>query len=149
MYKSDWSGVFHMNQKAKNSSLSKYAAGAAVWFLSALVLLLASAAAADRLGLDAGQIGWLSCGIVFLSSIAAGIYCRIRTAKNGGRSSGLLLCMALSSFLLILGLTIDGAGMSLLSSLRVLLSALLGACLASLIPLKGKQGRGRKRFKRV
>lgn len=118
----------------------------AAWCLTVLLLLLTASFLAARGKVNAQQLPWLSCGVLFFGALIAG-YVLCRDAERQKAMLLSALCgLTASVVLLMIGFIGFGNDMKLSGLIRIVISCVVGAMLGGFLSRRKPRTTGKGKF---
>ena len=109
---------------------------AAIWLITAMILLLLSAGIISAMNLSSSSVAYFSAGVSFLSAFSAAFTaCK---GKSGKMKYGLLTGLVLTVLLIMLGFIVEGKELSADGVLSVVSFTMTGALAGGLFAPAGK-----------
>lgn len=118
---------------------------AAIWLITAIILLLLSAGIISAMNLSSSFVAYFSAGVSFLSAFAAAF--GACAGSSGKIKCGLLAGLALTVLLIMLGFIVEGKELSADGVLSVASFTLTGALAGGLFAPVGKGGWTKRSFR--
>lgn len=118
---------------------------AAIWLITAMILLLLSAGIISAMNLSSSSVAYFSAGVSFLSAFGAAF--TACTGKSGKMKYGLLTGLALTVLLIMLGFIVEGKELSADGVLSVVSFTMTGALAGGLFAPAGKGAWTKRSFR--
>ena len=118
---------------------------AAIWLITAMILLPISAGIISAMNLSSSSVAYFSAGVSFLSAFGAAF--AACTGKSGKMKYGLLTGLALTVLLIMLGFIVEGKELSADGVLSVVSFTMTGALAGGLFAPAGKGAWTKRSFR--
>ena len=114
---------------------------AAIWLITAMILLLLSAGIISAMNLSSSSVAYFSAGVSFLSAFGAAFTACM--GKSGKIKYGLLTGLALTVLLIMLGFIVEGKELSADGVLSVVSFTMTGGLAGGLFAPANRRNRNR------
>ena len=118
---------------------------AAIWLITAMILLPISAGIISAMNLSSSSVAYFSAGVSFLSAFGAAF--TAWTGQSGKMKYGLLTGLALTVLLIMLGFIVEGKELSADGVLSVVSFTMTGALAGGLFAPAGKGAWTKRSFR--
>ena len=119
---------------------------AAIWLITAMILLPISAGIISAMNLSSSSVAYFSAGVSFLSAFAAAY--SACAGKDGRWKCGLLIGLVLTILLLMLGFIVEGRELSADGVLSVVSFTMTGALAGGIFAPASRRNRGKRVFRK-
>ena len=118
----------------------------ASWCLATLLLVPVVTFLATRLHMNAQQLPWLSCAVLFFSALMAGFVLGRDAQRQRAVFPSVLCGLTAAVLQLMIGFISFGEEMNLMGLLRVAFSCVIGAVLGGLLSSRHRRNPGKGKF---